>query len=452
MTITRCAVVLAGALIASAVRVDARTWTVGGPAADFPFIGPALGAAGDGDVILVRPGVYREDLVITRRVRLLGKGWPLIIGTGAGTVIELRASRGEIRGLRIEGSGTGAANAMDAGVHVMGEGNTVAGNRMRRVFYGVVVIGASGNEIAGNDIVGLSDLPFGQRGDGVYVFRAPDTRVMHNRVAGMRDAIYFQYATRGVALGNEVEASRYGLHDMFSDEARIENNVFRGCSVGANIMNSHGVTVRQNRIERNRGIASVGMSLKQCDGSRFEDNLIVNNVRGLLVDGSSTNQFLGNRFVANDTAVTVLGSAEANVFSENVFEANWSDVVTSGAPLTRWSAGGRGNLWDRYRAFDFDEDGVGDVPHPLVGAFEKIEGRQASVRLLLHSPAAAALELAASVGFTLGAGADEAPLVRLPDSGATASRRPSPLGAASGILTFAVLLGAAVREATTCSR
>jgi nitrous oxidase accessory protein NosD len=112
------------------------------------------------------------------------------------------------------------------------------------------------------------------------------------------------------------------------------------------------------------------------------------------------------------------------VFSENVFEANWSDVVTSGAPLTRWSAGGRGNLWDRYRAFDFDEDGVGDVPHPLVGAFEKIEGRQASVRLLLHSPAAAALEL----------------------------RRPSPLGAASGILTLAVLLGAAVREATTCSR
>ena len=55
---------LAVALVA--VRADARTWTVGGERADFPLITPAIAAAASGDVIRVRGGVYREDLVLDK--------------------------------------------------------------------------------------------------------------------------------------------------------------------------------------------------------------------------------------------------------------------------------------------------------------------------------------------------------------------------------------------------
>jgi nitrous oxidase accessory protein len=399
------------AVVAGAARADARTWTVGGRSADFPLIGPAIRAAADGDTIEIRRGVYREDLVIDRRLTLRGLDRPVLIGTGMGTVVEIRAAGVEVRGLVIEGSGTGLTNMMDAGVHVMGNGNRVADNVMRRVFYGVVVIDASDNEISGNDIEGLGDLPFGRRGDGVYAFRAPGTQIVRNRIGGMRDGIYFQHAPRGVAEANLVERSRYGLHDMFSDGARIAFNTFRLSSVGATVMNSTRVTILGNRFERNRGVASVGLTVKHCDDSLVEDNLIAGNARGALIDGSFDNRFVSNRFAFNDTAVSLFSSAERNVFVSNVFDRNWSDVViTGGGSDTRWSENGRGNWWSRYRGFDFDGDGVGEAPHRPLGLFEKLEGRQAAVRLFLHSPAALALDLTAGFAPVRQAVTDPFPL------------------------------------------
>jgi nitrous oxidase accessory protein len=394
----------------------ARTWRVGGPGADFPFIAPAVAAAADGDEIVVQPGVYREDLVLRRTVSLRGVRSPVLMGTGEGTVILVEAPGCAITGFVIEGSGTGLTNRMDAAVTLASSGNRVAGNRMRRVFYGVVVAGASRNEIVGNEIVGFTDLPFGRRGDGIYLYHSPDNLVQDNRVVGQRDAIYFQYAPRGRALGNVVEDSRYGLHDMFSDDAVIAGNTFRGCSAGANVMNSRRVAIRRNRFERNRGIASAGLSLKDVDASLVEANEAVDNAHGLKVDGSTANRFVGNRFAGNDTAVVLFSSAEANVFTGNTFARNGSDVVVRGRfSRTSWSESGRGNHWERYRGFDFDGDGVGETPHPVLGAFERIEGNNEAARLFLRSPAASALELAARLSLPARTDVfDPAPLVSRP--------------------------------------
>src|SRR5262249_40556619 len=150
------------------------------------------------------------------------------------------------------------------------------------------------------------------------------------RVSGERDGIYFQYAPRGRAVDNVVSNSRYGLHDMFSDDAVIARNTFADSVVGANIMNSRRIRLERNEFRRNRGIPGVGLALKDCDSSTVKDNRIAANARGLLVDGSSVNRFVGNTFRANDTAVTLFSSAERNAFGANAFIDNWSDVVLSG--------------------------------------------------------------------------------------------------------------------------
>jgi nitrous oxidase accessory protein len=402
----------------AAGAADARTWTVGGRGADFPFIAPAIAAASDGDVIEVRSGLYREDLIIDRRLTVVGLGRPTIVGTGVGTVVTIAADGCQLSGFAIEGSGAGHTNAMDAAVQIASDGNRVVDNAIRRSFYGIVVTDASHNEIADNEIHGLSDLPFGRRGDGIYLYHAPRNFVARNRIDGERDAIYFQYAPYGRAVDNIVSDSRYGLHDMFSDDAAIERNVFSDSTVGANIMNSRRIKIEGNRIMRNRGIPGVGLALKDCDDSVARDNVILENARGLLVEGSSSNTLTGNTLRANDTAVTLFSSAERNVFAGNRFVDNWSDVVVSGRDSgTRWSIDGRGNRWSRYRGFDFDGDGVGDSPHPVVGAFERIEGANSSARLFLLSPIAAGLELASHLGSQSAADAtDDRPLTDTPTS------------------------------------
>ena len=181
----------------------------------------------------------------------------------------------------------------------------------------------------------------------------------------------------------------------------------------------------------------IGLTLKDCDESTIRGNEISGNARGLLLDGSSVNRFTDNTFRANDTAATLFSSAERNVFNGNQFVENWSDLVLSGRDSgTRWSADGRGNYWSRYRGFDFDGDGVGDAPHPLVGPFERLEGANPAARIFLQSPAAAGLEFAARLtGRAADDAIDDRPLVLRRRPAASTFSRPPP-----GIAGIAALL------------
>src|SRR5262249_29399942 len=154
---------------------------------DFPLISPAVAAAADGDIIRVTAGVYRDDLVIDKRLAIVGEGQPTLFGTGLGSVVTIVADGCELRGFTIERSGAGQTNEMDAAVQIRSNANRVTGNRMQRVFFGVVASDGRNNEITDNVIEGLRDLPFGRRGDGVYVYRAVDTAVRRNRISGERD-------------------------------------------------------------------------------------------------------------------------------------------------------------------------------------------------------------------------------------------------------------------------
>jgi nitrous oxidase accessory protein len=303
---------------------------------------------------------------------------------------------------------------MDAAIRLTSSHNVVAGNTMRRVFYGVVVAGGSGNLVEGNDIEGLLTLPYGRRGDGIYVYRGPRNRIVGNRIVGQRDAIFLQYAHEVRVEHNRVEQSRYGLHDMFSDDTVVRDNAFGTSLVGANVMNSKRLTLERNDFVRNRGITAVGLTLKDCDASQVMDNRFIANARGLQLDGSSGNRFARNRFEQNDVAVRLLSSAERNTFTANEFLLNWSDVVENGRDSTNaWSAAGVGNRWSRYNGFDFDGDGIGESSHSLIRPFERIEASNDLARLYLQSPAAGALDLVArSVPDAFGVSSDAHPLTR----------------------------------------
>ena len=192
------------AIVAIPGAGEARVWTVGRGSTDFPLIAPAIAHAEDGDEIRIGAGVYREDLVIAKRLSLVGEGRPVLFGTGRGTVIDVRADNCVIQNLIIDGTGVGAGNQMDAAVRLTSSGNVVSGNVMRRVFYGVVIAGGADNLVTDNQIEGLLDLPFGRRGDGVYVYQGPRTHIMRNRIVGQRDAIFLQYAHDGRVEGNVV--------------------------------------------------------------------------------------------------------------------------------------------------------------------------------------------------------------------------------------------------------
>jgi nitrous oxidase accessory protein len=70
-----------------------------------------------------------------------------------------------------------------------------------------------------------------------------------------------------------------------------------------------------------------------------------------------------NVFRENGWALRLMASSVENTFSRNNFVANTFDVTTNGNSVKNYFSG---NYWDKYKGYDLNRDGIGDVPyHPL---------------------------------------------------------------------------------------
>lgn len=388
------AILTAGLLAVAATPAAARTWRVG-PSGPWTTIGAALERAAPGDTIRVAAGVYRERLVVRRAVVLLGEGWPVIDGGGAGHVIEALAPI-ELRGFVVRDSGS-RVDDEDAGLMVRGGTARVVGNRFEDVFFGVYLKKAPDSVVADNEIRGKPFVP-PRRGDGIRLWYSPGTTIEANRVVGARDLVVW-FSDGLVLRGNEVVGGRYGLHYMYSNHCRIEGNRLVGNEVGAFLMYSRGLELVDNRIE---GSGDMGMGLKDADEITAVGNLFVENAVGLHLDNSPhsvgvENRLADNVFARNGAAVRLLPSVAGNRFSGNDFLDNDRPVEVAGGARTGqaeqndWA----GNHWSDYAGFDTDGDGRGDSPFVYARLADDLMSRHPALRLFAESPAFGALDLVA---------------------------------------------------------
>jgi nitrous oxidase accessory protein len=165
-------------------------------------------------------------------------------------------------------------------------------------------------------------------------------------------------------------------------------------------MYSKGVTLRGNRITRNRGPSGYGIGLKEVDQFSIEDNVIAGNRVGAYLDGSpftttKPGLFTRNTFVCNDIGLSFLPSVRGNLVYENNFIDNIEQVCVLGRGELRgneFSKGERGNFWTDYVGYDQDRDGVGDFVYESQTLFENMMDKEPKLRILLFSPAQQAVE------------------------------------------------------------
>jgi nitrous oxidase accessory protein len=387
------ALLWAGALAAAG---PARAQPVDvGPGGAHASIVAALAAAAPGDTVRVGPGVYRERLRITKPVTLVGEGWPVIDGGGEGHVVESTAPL-DLRGFVLRGSGS-SAEKEDAGVMVRGAPATIVGNRLEDVLYGIYVKQGGGSTVARNRVVG-KPFSLARRGDGIRLWYSPGSRVADNEVHGARDVVFY-FSDRLLIEGNEIADGRYGLHYMYSNDSRIVGNRLLANQVGAFLMYSSGLELRDNVFSDAEGTTGMGMGLKDSDAVVVRDNLFLENEIGVHLDNAPrsrdrTNEFTGNTFALNGAAVRLMPSVTGNRFHGNDFLANDAPVRVAGGARpgqveqNDWS----GNHWSAYAGFDRDGDGVGDTPYVHARLGDQLLERHPELRIFARSPALAALD------------------------------------------------------------
>lgn len=364
----------------------------GGPApsADSP-LQALVNSAASGATVEVASGTYAGDLVVERPLRLVGRGRPLLLGSGRESVVRVRADGVTIEGFDIDGRGGGDLARDTSGVHVAGRNAVLRDCRIAGTLFGIYLYRADGAVVERCDIRGIPGKEAGEKGSGIHVWATDGFRLSGNTIRDVRDGFYIQSSSHGVVAGNVARDLRYGLHYMFADDNRFEDNLFENGAAGAALMYSRRIVFRRNRFLHNRGFASVGLLLKACDDVTAESNLIADNARGIFLEGSSRNVFRRNVVAESDTAIVLYDSCSANRFEGNSFIENLTPLEFVGRRTdTRFD----GNYWSENDVPDLDGDGRSDRPYRLSSTFDHLRGNLTAADLFTQGLGAAALAAA----------------------------------------------------------
>ncbi len=346
----------------------------------------AVQTAQAGDVLRLSPGfVYKGAVSIAVPLTIIGNG-ATVDGLQSGSVITVSAPDVVLENLTITGSGSGGG-ALDAGV-TLGEKATraiVSGNRVLGNLVGIDIHGARDALVENNIIVGRRDRRMNDRGNGVYVWNAPGSRVIGNDVRYGRDGIFVNTSRNNTFSDNRFRDLRFAIHYMYANDSIVSGNISLGNHLGFAVMYSDRVRITGNL---SRGDRDYGIMMNYTNKSVVADNTIEQvGDKCVFIYNAHRNSFRDNVFRSCGIGIHFTAGSEQNEITGNAFINNRIQVKYVGSKWVDWSAGGVGNYWSDQVAFDLDGNGIADSAYRPNDIMDKVLWRQPAARALLGSPA-----------------------------------------------------------------
>ncbi len=344
-------------------------------------------------------GTYHGNFVIEKSVTLNGINAPILDADRRGTVITINAPGVTLRGFEIRNSGS-EPDQDHAGITANAPRALLEKNKLSQVLFGIFLAQAPDSVVRENEITSQAKYDIGRKGDSIRLWYSPRTLVENSHLYESRDVVIWY--SNGVHITNNfIERGRYGVHLMYCDNAVITGNRIINNSVGIYSMYSKSVQLRDNDVRGQRGPSGYALGFKDTDNVLAENNLLVDNRGGIFLDGTPFNpssfaRFQNNTLAFNDIAVTVMPAVKRVEFSHNTFWENVEQMSVHGGGGKADANGWRENFWSDYSGLDTNGDGIGDTPYAAEKFFENMTDREPMLRALLYSPAAQAIEFAAT--------------------------------------------------------
>ena len=381
------------------------------PATDGALV-EALKTAQAGDVIRLSDGPYTGPILIEVPLTLIGGG-ATIDGLGVGSVITVNAPDVTVRGLTVVGSGSGG-DGLDAGITLtkLADRAVIENNRVIGNLIGIDVHGPDDALISKNIIEGRQDRRMNARGNGIYVWNAPGTRVIGNDVRWGRDGVFVNTSKNNEFIGNRFRDLRFAVHYMYANDSVVSGNISIGNHLGFAIMYSDNVRIEGNlsQGDRDHGIMMNYTNKSQIMGNRIEQV----GDKCVFIYNAHKNNFQGNSFEGCNIGIHFTAGSERNQITGNAFIGNRTQVKYVGSKWVDWSVDGVGNYWSDNAAFDLDGNGVADSVYRPNDIMDHILWTQPAAKSLLGSPAVQLIRWAQSAfPATLPGGViDRAPLMQ----------------------------------------
>ncbi len=315
----------------------AATWTVDddGPA-DFSTIQEAINAANPGDIIIVYPGTYIENVNVTKSLIINSRD-------GAETTIvkppnqdnnvfEIVANYVTITGFTIEGVSGHSGTAQtwitpryvvggQAGIYLnRGNYTNIYNNVFLNSDIGILSGFSSNNTIQNNNILGEGIF----QGFGIFLIYSKNNTIQDNNITSFWYGIWLDRVSDSNIQENKMEATWPGIRLSSSSFNTIEGNAFDF------------------------------IDLTGSSSNIITKNIIKNADYGIRLSYSSnSNVIYCNNFINN---VENVNSFE----STNIWHS--PEFITYTFDDAQYT-GYLGNHWSDYEGIDADGDGVGDTPY-----------------------------------------------------------------------------------------
>ena len=374
---------LAAAVMFSAVALQmicrpavAATLEVG---PDYNTISSALADARDGDIIEVNGGIYREKLVIDKRVHLMGLKSPVITAPG-GNMVRISSPDVVFEGFTLRYD-NGEPGSSDAAIIIdrAAVGARVRNNRLVGVMFGVWNIEGEDIWIENNIISGIEVLDKNHRGNCINLTGSQRVHIIDNTLSDCRDGIYMELCHDATVTGNDISRSRYSVHTMWVDRGTFTGNTVYDNLVGLAIMYTKHSSIKDNRSYGNR---THGLLAIQNVRSELVGNEIIGNTKGIFLYNSVYNNLAANLVMNNQVGIHSWGGSEENSVEGNTFINNEIQIKYVASRDQVWD----GNYWSDYIGWDMTGDGVGDNPYESNSVVDHIFWRYPVAKVLYTSP------------------------------------------------------------------
>lgn len=335
------------------------------------------------NTIIVQKGTYLEnDILIDKPLQIIGKNNPIIDGEKKSYVLIVKADSVSISGFTIRNPGQSYTKDYAAVLISQSNNFIFENNILENVFFGFLLEKSHYGTIKNNK-VSSNAIDQSSSGNGIHLWYCSNVLVEENEVFELRDGIYLEFVKESKILNNRSHNNmRYGLHFMFSNNNEYHNNTFRNNGAGVAVMFSKFIKMTKNTFTKNWGTASYGLLLKEIYDAEIENNTFEENTIGINVEGSTRINYLKNNFISNGWAVKIAGACYANIFKNNNFLNNSFDIsYNSNINDNKFD----NNFWSSYTGYDFDKNGVGDVPYRPVKLFSYIVNKTPETIVLLRS-------------------------------------------------------------------
>lgn len=300
---------------ATVTQAGATDFTVGvGGGENYTFIQEAVNNAQNGDTIIVSPGIYIENVNVTKEVAIVSKTdisgdrtnrTYVIGGVPANDVFDVKSNNVKITGFHIMGGPSGIDAYQEVGLYLENVQNcTLSNNTLMLNDVGIGLNNSQGNFLNNNKITLGSA--------GIILSGSNENKLSNNLVEANDEGIRLDNSTNNILMNNTAESNDVGIRlDTSKTNTLADNSISR---------NSYGVVFK----------------------NMAESNVLTNN--SLYMNG------LG----------MYLGGPTGNNISLNKF-FNFINAVDEG--MNSWNSSSAGNKWNDYNGTDADGNGIGDTPY-----------------------------------------------------------------------------------------